>query len=78
METREKRRKTNSEDQEIEGSQQVGAGAAHALAQKHDANRQKSHPDNAQINLDERNLEEIQNFHKERSCQLDEIKIELN
>lgn len=64
METREKRRKTNSEDQEIEGSQQVGAGAAHALAQKHDANRQKSHPDNAQINWTNESWRRFKTFTK--------------
>ncbi|KAI2660320.1 LINE-1 type transposase domain-containing protein 1 [Labeo rohita] len=73
METREKSRKTNTDALEIEGRQQGGAGAAHALA--HDANR--ANPDSAQINL-ERILEEIQNFRKENNRQLDEIKIELN
>ncbi|KAI2650820.1 LINE-1 retrotransposable element ORF1 protein [Labeo rohita] len=73
METREKSRKTNTDALEIEGRQQGGAGAAHALA--HDANC--ANPDSAQINL-ERILEEIQNFRKENNRQLDEIKIELN
>lgn len=53
IETREKSRKTNTEVLETEGRQQEGAGATHALAQKQDANRQQTHPDNMQINLDE-------------------------
>ncbi|KAL0183508.1 hypothetical protein M9458_019204, partial [Cirrhinus mrigala] len=73
METREKSRKTNTDALEIKGRQQGGAGAAHVLA--HNANR--ANPDSVQINL-ERILEEIQNFRKENSRQLDEIKIELN
>lgn len=77
METREKSRKTNTEVLETEGRQQEGAGATHVLAQKQDANRQQTHPDNMQINL-ERILEEILNFRKENNRQLDEIKIELN
>lgn len=72
---REKSRKTNAEVLETESRPQ--SDATHALAQKQDANRQQSHPDNAQVNL-ERILEEIQSFRKENTRQLDEIKGELN
>lgn len=47
METREKSRKTNTDALEIEGRQQGGAGAAHALA--HNANR--ANPDQSGTNL---------------------------